>query len=836
MLKVNNKKAISDIAKTTYKANKKRNILTITAIFLTTFLICSVISIGLSYWTTVSLRQQRMNGIDYDIELSEPRDNQIFTIRNMENVKYAGLCVKCSIVSKYNEKELDKLRLFWADDICWKKQVIPALESYTGNYPQKENEIMLSQNALRDMGIEKPEPGMKVSLTCQSLAEESVNENIKKDFELSGWFLDYTGDNKGYVSKDFYNSTGVEQTDLTQGALKISLRNPLYSEKDIIQMQNEIGISGNQIIWADYDTISNFCKTIAALFIMLLLVFFSGYLFIYNTLYISVNRDIHYYGQLKTIGTTSVQLKSIIYKQVVWNTVIGIPLGLLFSAVIGKGVIPQILHAVNPVIRVNDVGNVSIWVLVIAAVFALITTFIGSKKPAKIVEQCSPIEALRYTVLSKKVKQRNSQGGNLSSMVKQNLLRDKKQFIVILLSLSLALSLFEVINVVILANNAKNILNDTYDYDIRILNQTLLEKKEEQVITGELIEKLEKTEGVRDVRILTSTVAAVPYQESVYGEYYKKLYDSRYSPGNYEEDMRAYKADVNYNYGIFSCRIVGVDETEFDKISQSLGQSADKQAFENGEIAFVSKTFTDGDNGIPGKTVRFSIPTSMQPNKEESIKIMEVLDKFPAYYSAGYTPDLIVSEKYLKKLMGENLLIEMVKVDYNKSFSRNTENMVLDLLKDNQQLSTESKLQRYADMKNTENQITVLGRSVGIIIMLLSLLNFVNMMSASIQNRSKEFAILESIGMTRKQMKKMITLESLCYAGLAIIVSIGLGAPTSYIVFDSFNIYDIPFSFPVVSNLVLFIVIIFICIVTALWILNKSGNETIIDLLRKEEN
>lgn len=113
MLKVNNKKVIQDLAKTTYKANKKRNLLTIVAIFLTTFLLCTVISIGLSYWDTVSLRQQRMQGIDYDIELTEPRDDQVSTIRKMDNVKYAGLNVKCGIVSKYQDKELvSNVKLF----------------------------------------------------------------------------------------------------------------------------------------------------------------------------------------------------------------------------------------------------------------------------------------------------------------------------------------------------------------------------------------------------------------------------------------------------------------------------------------------------------------------------------------------------------------------------------------------------------------------------------------------------------------------------------------------------------------------------------------------------
>ena len=97
MLKVNNKKVIRDLAKTTYSAHKKRNALTITAIFLTTFLICTVVSIGLSYWDTVALRQQRMQGMDYDIALTEPRDDQVSAIRDMEEVKYAGLCVKCFV-------------------------------------------------------------------------------------------------------------------------------------------------------------------------------------------------------------------------------------------------------------------------------------------------------------------------------------------------------------------------------------------------------------------------------------------------------------------------------------------------------------------------------------------------------------------------------------------------------------------------------------------------------------------------------------------------------------------------------------------------------------------
>lgn len=833
MLKTDNKKVINDLAKTTYKADKKRNVLTIVAIFLTTFLLCTIISVGLSYWDTVSLRQQRVQGIDYDIELTEPRDHQVSVIREMDNVKYAGLSVKCAIVSKYQDKELNKLKLYWLDDTCWKKQTVPALDYYKGKYPNKENEIMLSRSALSSMGIKNPKVGMELPLIYQTLAENSKNEDIIKTFVLSGWFLDYTSIDKGYVSEKFYKSTGVLQTDITQGSLKVSLKNPLYSKNDIIEMQNQIKLSGNQIIEADYDTISNFIKTIIGLVILLALVFMSGYLFIYNTLYISVNRDIRYFGQLKTIGTTSVQIKKMIYRQILWNTVIGIPLGLTCSAVVGKIVIPQLLHVLNPTVATSEVGTISLWVFVIATVFSFVVTMISSQKPAKIAMNCSPVEAMKYVgAVPVKVKNKKRTGGDICSMVKMNLFRDKKQFIIIMCSLSLAISLFLIINVIIYVNNAKNILNHFYDYDLRLLNQTLLSDNEEQVITLDLIEQIKSIDGVKDVRVLKSATAFVPYQENVYGEYYKELYNSRYSPGNYEKDIELYKKQPNHH--LFTCRVVGIDELEFERINNTLKNPLDKEEFKNGDIAFVSENFTQGGNGIIGKNVEFSIPAALNPDKKENIETGAIIDDYPAYYSAGYTPDLIVSDDFFNKIMGQPL-IEMIKIDYDVPFSKSVETSIKKLIKSNKFISTESKLGDYSEMKNSESQITVLGGSLGIIIIFLAISNYLNMMSESIQNRSKEFAVLESVGMTRKQIKKMIVFESLGYSILSSVIALIIGLPASYVIFTNFNRYGIPFAFPVIKTLLLFIVIIITCVVTSLFVFSKLKSETVIGLLRKYE-
>lgn len=187
-----------------------------------------------------------------------------------------------------------------------------------------------------------------------------------------------------------------------------------------------------QIIDADYDTISNFCKIVAGLIIMLFMIFTSGYLFIYNTLYISVSKDIRYYGQLKTIGMTSVQLKRMVYQQAIWNAVIGIPLGLIAAVVAAKIVIPQLLHIINPILSASDVVSVNVWVFLIAGCFALLTNLISCKKPAKIAGECSPIEAVRYTIGTGKVKNRKRESGGIYSMALQNMFRDKKQAVIIL--------------------------------------------------------------------------------------------------------------------------------------------------------------------------------------------------------------------------------------------------------------------------------------------------------------------------------------------------------------------------------------------------------------------
>jgi len=831
MIKVNSKRIISEITASTYRAHKKRNLLTIFAIVLTTFLITVVFAIGLSYWDTISLRQVRMNGMDYEISLSEPETSQIEIIRSMDEIRSAGISVKCGIIETYQNKQLGKVQLYWLDQTAWEYQCIPALEIVTGSYPDKQNEIMLSTTALDEMGIAEPEIGMPLHLEYFALAQDNqYQETTAEDFILSGYFRDYTGNQRGLVSEIFYTQTGAKQTDLTQGKLLISLKNPLYSEKDITAIQNAISLGKVQIIDADYNTISDFLKMITVLTGFLVMILMSGYLFIYNTLYISIAQDIQYYGQLKAIGMTSRQLRGIIIKTVTWNSLIGIPLGLILGLIISIGVVPQILHIMNPVLTTSAIGSAPPWVYILAAAFAFAVNLVSSQKPAKIAGDCSPVEAVRYTGKPGHRIVKRSKGSGVLAMARQNIFRDKTQALVIFFSFVITGALFLIINVIIKQNDAKSLLNAIYTFDIQFTNETTLDGME-TLITTEKIDQIRELSGIKQVGVVSSAEAIVPYQENVYGEYYRNLYQSRWNPGgDYQEAIEDYRE--NPGASLFTSRFIGINDVEFGKLNAGLEHPLDEKEFKEGKIAVIDSSLSVEMGAVIGKSVNFSVPDSLSPDHIYNVSIAAITTDNPAYFSGGYTPVLIVSEEYAKQVMGEPY-VELINVEYEEAFSTSIEKAVKNIFATESQITCESKLARYTEMKQTEIQVKILGGSIALIMALLTALNYFNMMAASVQNRAKEMAALESIGMTAGQIKKMLALEGIGYAIISMVISILVGIPLSYAIFQNMNIYGTIYSIPWFNNLLLFGVILVLCILTPVLIYQRTQSGSIITRLNQ---
>ncbi len=823
MIKVNNTSIVNSVAKKTYRANKKRNILTIFAIILTTFLVLSILGIGIGYWQMISERQIKMNGMDYDIELTEPTDEQVKIARESELVRNAGVSVKCAVVESANNKKLSKIQLYWVDKICWEKQCLPAFDSFVGEYPKNENEVMLSKEALRHMGIKNPKIGMEIEVEYTPLAENVQMTNTRNcTFSLSGYYTDFTGAAKGYVSDIFYQGTGAKQTDFTQGTLKLTLKNPLYSKQTILSLQEQFHIANNQIINADYDSINTFIKTVLVLVGLLIMIFASGYLFIYNTLYISVSKDIRYYGQLKTIGMTSVQLKKVVYSQAVKTSCWGIPIGLIIGYLVSVRLIPIVLAIKNPELAKTATFSYYPRLLIVAAVFSLLTVFASCKKPAMIAGKCSPIEAIRYN--TEKSKGYKTQNG-IKWMAWRNIFRDKKKAIIVLSSFIVSMVIFFTINVIIKENDSKSILDEIYSYDLQLVNETFLES-DKSAITREDIVKITKIGGVKDARIIYSAIITVPYQKDVFGDFYKELYQSRYSPGNYDEDILAYKNGKNTE-GFFDSKIIGIDQNELKILTEEAGIKIDEQKFDKGEIALTCGWLSITPTDAVGKDVSFSLMDNAQ---EQKIHIAGVVDD-PSYFASGYTPSIIVSENMFMKLVDEPA-IELAYIDYNNSFDEKPEKQLKNIFVDTKDVSYDSKLDLYYDMLDSEMQIRIWGNGIGIIIAILSIMNYINMMVAGVENRQKEFAVLESIGMTKRQIRKVLIWEGVGYATISSVMSIIIGIPLSYIVFMSMNIYGINFSIPILSNLILFVGILLVCVIVPPVIYQSLCKGTVLERMR----
>lgn len=825
MIKVDNQKIVRKVAGQTYRSNRKRNLMTIFAVILTTFLIVSVIGIGIAYWQMISERQIKMNGMDYDIELSEPTEKQVKIAKNMDAVKNAGVCVKCAILDSINDMKLSKLQLFWLDDICWRTQCMPALDHLTGNYPKQEDEILLSAEALRDMGISEPKIGMSIHTTYSPLTgEQSDAKSTGYTFRLSGFYTDFTGNSRGYVSDEFYKITGASQTDFTQGTLKLTLKQKFYSEKTILSMEESFGLSNQQYLSADYDSIRGFMKTVVVLGGLLVLIFVSGYLFIYNTMYISVTKDIKYYGQLKTIGMTATQIKGVIYRQAMWNSVSGIPVGLLLGFIVSRKLIPSVMQMQNPNLASTTTFSNYPVLFLVATTFAGATIFVSSRKPAKIAGDCSPIEAIRFTEGSKKC--RKSENG-LRSMAIRNMFRDKKKAVFVISSFVVSITIFFIVNVVIKENDSNSILNQIYSYDIEFVNETIPEDAS-HAITEEDVNQLSKMDGVKNTRAVYSTYIDIPYQENVFGAFYKELYQSRYSPGDYEKDISMYKNDMD-QYGFFDSKIIGIDDTELDILLKNTEEKIDIEKFHNGEIALTSEFLAIRPEEAVGKKVSFSLKNS---EKKQVVQIVGIVTD-PSYFSSGYTPVIILSEEYYKSIVSDPI-IELVRSDYDLSFDINTEKAVKNIFADSKNVSVSSKLSRYNDMLGNEKRIRILGNGIGLIIAFLAVLNYINMMTAGVHNRRKEFATLESIGMTRKNIQRVLMKEGIGYALVSITLSLMIGIPISWFVFQSMNTYQIEYAIPVIPNLILFAGITVICFTVPIIIFRFSNRGSILEKLRDD--
>ena len=828
----NNQSSIKRLAKKTYHANKGRNVFAALALALTAFMITSVFSLGFSYFETDQMRRIRSMGTTADAAITNLTESQAEELNHSDQVAVIGLSQRLGSVDTADMGDV-KLGLTWIDEEEWKKHRLPAISNVNGTYPQGENEVMLPLWALNEMGIADPQLGMKILLSYRI---ENSDRNSTKEFVLSGYYTDYMTTRVGkrgsiYVSQIFADNAGLPFDRVTSAM--ITFEGEEAVNRSCESLKAEINFTENQsfeIVPVSYQNAASL--TIAAVFTVVMIMI-SGYLLIYNILYISISKDTRFYGQLKTIGATKRQIKKIVRWQILRTAVTGIPIGLFAGGVVSLVVVPLAMNMMYP--NYGALGtkiSFSPLLFLGATIFALITAFLGSMKPARIAGGISPIAASRYPDAAvKPVGQRKSHRIRLSRIAFHNIFRNPKSAALTFGSLFLGLCLFLISTGLLSGLTPENYVSQWGESDFALTCGA----HEEVPITEELLEKIKAMDGVHNIRLTYSgfpqATVSVLYDREVFGRYVNSL------DGVSGLDFSDPETLKNYTDHFFSC-VYGIDEAYVEERNQALAHPIDLAAFENGEIVLLPAIHDSEGNSLiqPGRSI-----TILAENTEHTFTIADgFLDA--DFQSArgifrGTAPNLYLSQKALKTIFPET---KIFRVDFDTTDAGSDKQVLEELqamLVSSPNVRILSRYEKYKEMEGYLFTSRVLATGLSTVFLLIGIMNFINTMVVSVNTRKHEFAVLESVGMTKKQIKIVLLLEGGSYWIISFLLIATLGTGIYIPLYRAFQqaAYYAVFRYPFAQMFAAAGMVLLICLVVPVITFQIDIQKTVIDRLRQDE-
>lgn len=845
----NNKEVLKKLTRRSLKSNKVRNLFTIIAIVLTTFMISSVFSIGVSFIRNYKTMQLRMQGNTANVALGNATEKQIEKLKDLNFFSSMGYEINAGkiISSKLEKGKLSVHMQYYSKD-DWDNQIKPCISNIEGNYPVKENEVMLSEKALEFLGLENAKIGDKIPLSYKLKLggkKELGTETKNSEFILSGIYRNYayTEDTGNVlVAEQFIKNNNLSLEN--DGSLYMKVKNK-YKDNIEDMLAKEVQLNkGQEFRFNDEINNDSLEMSIKVAILVLVIVSFlilSGYLLIYNVIYISVIKDINFYGLLKTIGTSPKQIKKIVKGQALIFSIIGIPIGLVLGGVVSFGIVPLVIsnffngtmsNAMPTDVSFNPV------IFIAATLFSLLAVILSCRKPAKIASNISPVEALRYTGIKdkkKKGERKSTNGGKLYKMAWYNIFREKKRAIIVFLSLFMGIISFLSVNTFLKSINVENYINKYVKNDFQIENNNLSDK-----LSNDEIENIRNMKGVSTVE--TKKVAEMEIDLS--NNVFLPLIRLQFENGGLKKDeINKLIEEIEGNPNLRLTQVIGIDENIISKYNKHAENKINIEDFKLGKIALVQSAFLNSQynseiDNFNGKELNLK-----SKNNEKSGKfIMELADdkegvlKDFGLFRATWMPAIYISDSALEKLSGKTTNY-MVNINIDTKYGPIIKNKLEQLTKSSGSWLT-AKSSRIEDFKNMTMTINILGGGVSLILILIGLLNFINVMITGVNARLKEFAIMESIGMTKKQIKKVLMFEGLYYASITVgfILTIGIGIIYGISILSKAVVDYAIFVFPTIPLLILIISIFIVCLVTPNLVFKISSRKTITEKLREIEN
>ena len=412
MFQNNNGAIIRRLAKRKLRADRRRNWIAVLTIAVTTVLLTALLTAGACTVETQQYYAVHQAGTMAHATLRSITKEQYDKIRKNPAVRKIGY--QLQVADSVDNPGFSKwpVTMSYMDDAALKMNLS---QPVMGRRPQAENEIAADTGTLDQLGI-----------PCRIGAQVSVSYTVggeKKQavFILSGWCQSEPRIQGGFiaVSKAYADSHAAE---LASAANKngskvgridsgIFFSNGIHITEKLHQLLTDCGYDWNNkqspnYIQSDVNDAYRFIDAVANpraildMLTVLLLVILAGWLILSNTFRIFVRNSTHFYGMLKTIGTTGKQIRRIVRRQILSLSAIGIPIGMLAGSTIGELSASVTLSTISTDHMAGSeltfsIGSILL-IVIGSVVFPLLTVLISIRKPAGIAAGVSPVEAIRF--------------------------------------------------------------------------------------------------------------------------------------------------------------------------------------------------------------------------------------------------------------------------------------------------------------------------------------------------------------------------------------------------------------------------------------------------------
>jgi len=709
-------------------ANRKRNIFTILTIALASALLSTIVLYGFG----VSQERQNLNKKTAQIVYHAISEQQGQELYHQKEIAWVG-----AFSNAFSEQvNHSTVKFTYANADMLKSQSMP----YSGNLPTSEDEIVVQESFLDSLGY-SAELGQTIQIP---FSDGSIH-----DFKLTGILNVKTGDIGRYIA--VISKELVEQQYGNHIAMDyyIGLKNAQnMSEEETANYANtlarQLGISDdNVIVRSTYFNLKDEHRGSDMLFYFLIgfITFVGSGIVIYSIFYISVASNVRNYGQLRTIGTTKRQIKKMVYREGKLLAAIGIPIGLIVGNLIGYFLIPGGWYWLTTLCVTAGVGF-----------FTFIIVMIAIRTPVKRAAAVAPMKALRYWEYQKTRKESAVLHRKITplSLAKMNLSRQKAKSILTVLSLSIGGVLVVLISTML--GSYDGVAEARYrdfpvgEFNIQLnANQSwetadvsLAGLQQKNLLNTDFVNAVESIDGVTGVKRWYYTDA----------EYCVNGYDDNWIYGFAKEDSSALEEAL----------IAGT--VDYDELVSQNGIILINDAAENLSLSAQL-----------GNVVEVDFRTKSGQTMTHHYTIMGIVSNFshPAFNMCFAMPT-----ELMNKACG---------MDCSGTVSVMTEADKFD--------TVEAALNQLTDgnndlvMETIEERITYYSRNqqlpfgtlliVAMIVVCFSFINLVNTTITNFLSRRQEIGMLQSIGLSKKQLIKMLCYEGLIYAVFATLVTLILG-------------------------------------------------------------